>query len=1190
MSKDSKQLSNPFSTGSGGALFEAHVQASYLALMLTSGFAPSLPTWPICEIKPQAKHLGFNTDDLIVYVENPTDKSRRKMLGQVKHSLSITNSNATFADVIQAAWDDFNDTSKFTRNQDIVALITGPLSKTDTNDVRTLLEWARHEHDAAEFKKKVNLAKFSNKGKKQKLAVFEKQLAYANGGTALTDKQLLDFLKHFHLLIYDLDIRQGVILSLLHSMIGQYSQSEAQALWALIVEEVQSFNKNAGSITWETISEELIKRFKHPPKEEMPASLAANAEEMEPKPDKKPPPTNWNTHKCASRLVTASLVGTWNETNSSDQEIIERLAGEPYEDWITEIRELLQAADPPIRLKNGIWSVQDREQLWIQLGPRLFDDLLDNFKQSFLSVLSERDSKFDLPPGERFATQAHGKQLLHSANLREGLTIGLVLIGNRSEALINCKIGKPDTIVALSVRELLNSDDWVLWASLNTVLPYLAEAAPDDFLGSVERALQVTPCPFIEIFSQEGDGITGGNYITGLLWGLETLAWDPEYLVRSCLALGYLATRDPGGQWSNRPINSLSTILLPWLPQTLAPIEKRQAVLTTLFKETPPVAWNLIISLLPDQLRSSSGTRKPRWRKTIPKDWKKGVTHGEYWDQVKIYVDLAIAEANGNIGRLVQLVRVMYKLPIQFFNSILEQTTTNKILEQSEEAQLPLWNELTSLAAKHRKYSDAEWSLPEELLSKIDAAAEKLAPRNPLNLYRRLFGSREFDLYEENGNWQDQQRILNQRRQDAVREILSTTGIHTVVDFAKSVESPRLVGFSLGPIADESIDVTLLPQMLRTEDRSLTEFIGSYIWSRQQEIGWAWVDALDKHEWSTREKGIFFSRTSFCPEGWSRAMKELGEAESEYWTRTGANPYETDEDLHEAVAKLIKHGRPHAAVDLIHRMLLRKDEIDTKLTTHALLEAVKSKEPTHAMDSYQLEALIKALQSREDTDPEDLFKVEWAYLPLLDRHGETSPKHLESKLASDPDFFCEVIRLIYRSKKEKKKGKEPTEEEKAIATNAWRLLHEWKTPPGLLADGAFSKEEFAQWLQKTKETCSASGHLDVALNHIGQVLYHCPPDPNGLWINESAAEALNAQDAAKMRRGFNMEAYNSRGVHWVDPTGTPETELADSYRQKANDVENKGFARFATTLREMATSYEEDAKRIIDEHEAGDDE
>jgi hypothetical protein len=60
--------------------------------------------------------------------------------------------------------------------------------------------------------------------------------------------------------------------------------------------------------------------------------------------------------------------------------------------------------------------------------------------------------------------------------------------------------------------------DWVLWGSLNRLLPTLAEAAPGNFLDAVEKAMRLTPCPFDELFSQEVTASIGDNYLTGLLW------------------------------------------------------------------------------------------------------------------------------------------------------------------------------------------------------------------------------------------------------------------------------------------------------------------------------------------------------------------------------------------------------------------------------------------------------------------------------------------------------------------------------------------------------------------------------------------------------------------------------------------------------------------------------------------------
>ncbi|MFT3895628.1 MAG: hypothetical protein QM730_28740 [Anaerolineales bacterium] len=109
MRKKTKQLSNPFSTGGGGGHFEAHVQASFVALMLVGGVAPCLPNLPISKIKLQGKFAGYDTDDLIIYAEKPESNQQSKILGQIKHSIRITEKDSIFSDVIQAAWSDFNN-------------------------------------------------------------------------------------------------------------------------------------------------------------------------------------------------------------------------------------------------------------------------------------------------------------------------------------------------------------------------------------------------------------------------------------------------------------------------------------------------------------------------------------------------------------------------------------------------------------------------------------------------------------------------------------------------------------------------------------------------------------------------------------------------------------------------------------------------------------------------------------------------------------------------------------------------------------------------------------------------------------------------------------------------------------------------------------------------------------------------
>ncbi|TLD42084.1 MAG: hypothetical protein JETT_1652 [Candidatus Jettenia ecosi] len=1176
MNDNSKQISNSASTGGLGPHFENRVQTVFSILMLAGGFSPCLPTWPIVKIKFQGKYQDFETDDLIVYCKEPNTGKQAKLIGQIKHSVKITKGNEKFGEAMQAAWQDFNNAKVFSAaSKDAIVLICGPLSAMDTNSVRPLLEQAKYSENAEDFIKRIERAIFTSNEQRKKLDVFRSHLQKANNNIELTDEELWRFLKSFHLLIYDLDTK-GVTLSLLHTLIEQYSCNNANALWTQIYEHVQWVSENAGYITISSIPEEISSAFKRVPIEVIPADFVKDTTKIIIK--------DWNYHPNAPELAITSIIGSWNENIAPDKAIISQLAKEEYSNWIFKLRDVLQQPESPLALKNGIWSVKDRQILWQTLGTRIFDDNLDIFKKCVVTVLTERDPKFELPKEDRFAASMYGKVLKYSNQLRKGLAESLSLLGCYPTVLTNCSFKKAESVAALAVREIFNDADWILWASLGNLLPLIAEAAPGEFLKAVEDTLQQRPCPFDNIFAQEGSGVAGWNYLTGLLWALETLAWEETFLIRVSVIFGELANRDPGGNWTNRPSNSLRTILLPWHPQTIATIEKRKIVVQTLEKEFPDVAWKLLLSLLPNQHQMSAGTHKPVWRNSIPKEWTGKVSNKEYWEQVSFYAAFAVEKAKDNVDRLNALIRNLDNLSKPAFDTLLTYLSSDFITEKPEDTRVCLWTGLIEFTAKHKRLSDTEWALDSSLIAIIDEVASKLEPRNLLNLYARLFNGRGLNLYKKNGDWQEQQKQVEERRQQALKLILDYGGIDAVISFLNRVDSPSNVGNSLGGIADALIDAKILPTYLDSNEKRLQPFTGAYVWSRYCHNGWDWVDNTIAKNWSKSQIACFHTFLPFTLDTWQRVSSILSDSESLYWKQTGINPYQSDCELNFAIDKLIKYGRPHAAIDCIYKGIHDKKPLDTPTIVNALISAISSQEPSQSMDTYHITEIIKALQDNNTTTSDDLFRVEWAYLPLLDGHYDATPKYLENRLATDSTFFCEVIRLVYRSKHTPKTEQEPTEQEKTIATNAWRLLHEWRTPPGIQANGYFDGIHFEKWLKETWNVCNETGHLEVALSHIGKVLLYCPADPCGLWINKAAAEVLNRKDAEKMRDGLCLAIFNSRGVHAVDPTGKPEKELAQKYRQQANETENVGFHRLAASLRGLADSYDREANRIIDEY------
>jgi hypothetical protein len=464
-------------------------------------------------------------------------------------------------------------------------------------------------------------------------------------------------------------------------------------------------------------------------------------------------------------------------------------------------------------------------------------------------------------------------------------------------------------------------------------------------------------------------------------------------------------------------------------------------------------------------------------------------------------------------------------------------------------------------------------------VDEIAAIADRLAPDAPYYRHQRLFSDRDFNLYEGKGHYEEQRQRLDERRQQAMAEVYAAEGLEGVLAFAQAIESPWRVGAAFGAMAASEVDREVLPALLESEIRALAQFAGGFVWSRFHTQAWPWVDQLDTSAWTPSHKGQFFAYLPFGPDTWERVAQVLADDEAPYWSKTSANPYEATTGLPWAIDRLVAHGRAHAAIQCLEKMRFDQQVVESQQAVRVLQALLHSSEGEHAMNVDAITGVIQGLQEDPKTNPADLFHIEWAFLALLDRHAGAFPKLLEQRLASDPAFFCEILRMVFRSTEEEQPVEEITEQQQQIATNAYRLLSRWRTPPGNQSDGTYDGGALAAWLGEVKVACAASGHVEIALSMVGHVLIYTPADPDGLWLHHAAARALNARDADAMREGFTTALFNARDAHFVDPEGQEERALATKYRNQAEQLESHGYHRLADALRALADSYERDAER-----------
>ena len=888
-----------------------------------------------------------------------------------------------------------------------------------------------------------------------------------------------------------------------------------------------------------------------------------------------PPYATWDN---ARLIAQAGFAGKWDGKNQADRSALEKLMGKGYGEWIETLRSGVIRSDSPLIQSDEKWRFVARSEAWNALGNRITDDDLDRLEETAIAVLGEPDPQFDLPKEERYAAVIYDKTLKHSSLLREGLAETLALVGSRPKVLSSCSLHKAENTAILVIRSLLSNASWDRWAGLDSLLPLLAEAAPDEFLKAVESVLKdLNDTPFHEIFAQEGSGgFDGGTYISGLLWALEGLAWKPDYLSQVALILADLTSIDPGGNWGNRPANSLATIFLPWLVRTVAPFEEQKNAVKSVLCAQPVVGWNLLLNLLPRNRGFALPSHHPTWREYIPLDWKDSVLLSEYWEQIRAYTELVIDLGKKDTEKLGALINRLSDLPGVAQENLLLHLVSKEVVALPEAERLSLWEKLESLARRHRRFADADWALSEEVVKKIEKTAKALVPQAPKLKYHYLFSDRNFDLLDGKGDYDEQQKRLNEVRQGAVKTIFEAGGLPAALAFAQSVSAPHEVGRALGVIAPKEVEDELLPSQLNAKDETMKQVVSSFVWARYRDFKWTWVDAVLERNWNAEQKAAFLMLLPFEEKVWHRVSTHLGKQnEKLYWQETRVG---FDQNPTIAIQKFLEYGRVSAAVECIARTADDDEQFDVSLATEALWAVLQSFSSTDQLDHYGTVELIKRIQESPDADQDALFKIEWNFLPWLDQFSSGSPITLEKHLASDPAFFAEVVQIVFRSKNDKEEDVEPNEQKKNLWRNAYQLLTEWVKCPGTLPDGTLDVDAFNDWINVARRITEETGHWDVAQTQIGHILTHASDDPDGLWIHEAVATVLNGRDTEEMRSGFTTELFNQRGTYSYT-AGREERELAQLNRKKAEALDAKGYSRFAAAIREFAEGYERQAER-----------
>jgi hypothetical protein len=898
---------------------------------------------------------------------------------------------------------------------------------------------------------------------------------------------------------------------------------------------------------------------------------------------------SWSDDENVVHLLPALLAGRWNDQSEADREVLRQLAGAAdYGHVESRLQPFLWVDEPPLRKIDEIWVLTSAADAFQLTARRLTAVDLDRFKGVFREVFGRIDPKVEIPLDEWLYQDIKGEQG-HSGWLRSGVAEALLLIAERgTDAQLVC-VRSPRAYAEEVVLGLPGlKDDWRVLASLRDEYPRLMEAAPGPLLDSLEGLIELRPDDVRRLFAE--GGLLGGNSMhTGLLWGLETLAWGPDYLPRIALILARLASLDPGGRMLNRPINSLGEIFSWWHPGTNAPLELRLGAIDLVLDHVPDIGWTLLAKLIPDARPSVTyGTAKPRWRDygALPEDARTRRGQVQYLSAI---IDRALDRVGSDPARwrvFLDSLRMLNATQQEKSLDLLDAIARGPI---PEAVKASLWEMLRDFTYEHRRFKDADWALAGDLIDRLEAMLPHLAPSDPVERNRWLFEEWLPDLPS---GEEDIERVREQvevLRRQAVREILQAQGVEGLVELGMTCKFPGFVASTAVPLMADLSAVRAFVEQAISAGETGVSLAGMVSGQAQQLYGEAWRAVVSEEaEAGTRSSDVIASLIMWWPDGratWEDATA-LGVA-ADYWRRKQVYVIDgTAEEQGYQIDRLIEVGR---AAETFERVAYHSEGVPTETlvqlfdaTFDELSRAQTAEEIRRlGLSSRHMLQVLDELRKRAELPREELARREYQALPIL---GPLNAQRLtiHEFMAEDPDLFVDVLcDAFLPAHRDKREDAEPAPETQARAQAAYSLLEGLAQVPGQHDENQIDEEALLKWTDATRRKAAEVDRAVVADLQIGRILAHSPDDPEvGGWPHRVVRNVIEKLRADDIDRGLITERHNMRGFYTkaLYEGGAQERALARQYREWA-DVSRVHWPRMAQVLEAIAQSWEEHARQ-----------
>ncbi|PUB18243.1 HigA family addiction module antitoxin [Paenisporosarcina sp. OV554] len=888
----------------------------------------------------------------------------------------------------------------------------------------------------------------------------------------------------------------------------------------------------------------------------------------------------------AKTLIPTTLIGAWQSESEADREIISKVANRNYEAVEDEVARFLRFDDSPVWSVGHFRGVVSKIDALFAIERLVTSNDLEQFFAAAEYVLSESDPALELPEKDRWAAALYDKTRNHSNALRTGICETLVILSVHGNNLFQSRLGDDvESRVAVLIRKLLTPLTLEKLLSHDRDLPRYAEAAPNEFLKIIKDDLRSEAPVVLGLLKPVDNSLFGVSPSrTGLLWGLECLAWKPQNLPRVALILARLSLPKIDDNWGNKPDASLKAIFRSWMPQTAASMEQRYLVLKKLTKHFSDISWEISIDQIKPGSRIGHYSYRPNWRSDAS-GFGQVVTNKEFYEFNKRVLDLLITWPNHDEKTLGDLVEALQGMPEEGQTKVWD--LIDEWSDNADEASKAVLRERIRQFAftrrsRHRK-------LKEATSDRARAAYDSLRVQNPVISHGWLFVDQwvqesSDEIEDEAFDYQKREERIDSLRLEAMFEILRERGFEGVKELMARSGAPGVIGrFVTFCVTEIKQRIDFIRQCLSIDGdlKSKSEWcLQGFLYAIEDNLRTEVLKAA-ANELNDEEQKRLFLCAPFKESTWRLLDGYNENIRKFYWKKVlpSWGSY-TPSELTELVDCLLEALRPHAAFYAVQRNFKALETSRLKRLLYDMATVKAEPVSYFKLEKYHISEAIEELNSRSGVTRDELAQLEFLFIEALNESKHGIP-NLEAQIGESPSLFVQAVTLGYNRRDE---GKDPLEwkvgnhEQRVAVSSAARLLLERiSNIPGTDINGIIDTVALAEWLSEVRRLCHEYGRAEIGDRCLGKLLAKAPTGENGMWPCQQICEAMEEISSSEIARGFSIEVHNSRDAQWRIAGGEQERELAVKYHTWAEQL-YFDYPYVGAILEDIAESYNREAK------------